>query len=99
MDIYDASQATNDNFINYGDSITSTAMGQETASGTPSIGDLIHAQLPNRFPVAENGGTGYLTSGDGVDNIDKWLSMLAAGTLEKASACKAAAPSDLQVVS
>lgn len=75
MDIYDVSQGMNDDIIDYGDSITADAMNHDTRAGVASVGDLVHAALPDHFPIVENGGTGYLTSGSGMTQMSKWLSV------------------------
>lgn len=75
MDVYDASQGIDDDFIDYGDSITATAMGHATQLSVKSFSDLVQLQTGSHFPIEENGGTGYLTSIDGVNNMQKWLSV------------------------
>src|SRR6266487_366845 len=79
MDIYDANRASDDDFIDFGDSITAGTMGHSTVNGVPSFGDLIHNQIPDRFPIEEDGGIGYLASGVPVDPqyhyLQKWLSI------------------------
>lgn len=73
MDVYDASKGTNDDFIFWGGSITAGTMAHYTVAGTKSFAQLINAQLPDHFPVQEDGGIGYLTSGDGAKYINTWL--------------------------
>lgn len=79
MDIYDASHALDDDFIDFGDSITAGSMGHATVAGMPSIGELIHNRLPDHFPVQEDGGIGYLTSYDPINPqhnyLKTWLSL------------------------
>jgi hypothetical protein len=73
MDIYDATYATKDDWIFYGDSITAGAMGHITLGGVETFAQLINAAASNSFPVQESGGTGFLTSADGVKYINTWL--------------------------
>lgn len=73
MDVYTAEKALADDWIFYGDSITAGAMDQYTVGGVPAFANLINAKLPDRFPVQEGGGIGYLTSSDGVKYIPTWL--------------------------
>jgi hypothetical protein len=73
MDVYDATYATNDDWIFYGDSITAGAMSHRTSGGVKSFAQLINATVSNRFPVQESGGTGFLTSADGGKYINTWL--------------------------
>jgi hypothetical protein len=75
MDVYDASSGTADDWIFYGDSITAGGMGHLTMNGVHSFAQLINAQSPNNFPVQESGGTGYLTSDDGANYVNTWLSL------------------------
>jgi hypothetical protein len=75
MDVYDASSAVDDDWIFYGDSITAGSMGHTTVNGVPSFAQLINARVPDKFPVEEAGGTGFLTSADGAEYINVWLSI------------------------
>lgn len=79
MDIYDANYALTSDFIDFGDSITAGSMSHITAAGVPSFADLVHDQLPDQFPVEEDGGIGYLTSFTPVDPqhnyLQTWLSI------------------------
>ena len=75
LDIHNASQGNTDSWIFYGDSITAGGMGN--AWGT-SFAAHVHA-LDSRFtPLQQNGGIGGISSTDGKENIDKWLSATAA---------------------
>ena len=56
MDVYDASQGTDDDFIFFGDSITANVMHKGTILSTPEFSHLINAKLRNHFPVQEDGG-------------------------------------------
>ncbi|MBQ8687012.1 MAG: lysophospholipase [Ruminococcus sp.] len=71
FDIHDVSEGVTDSWIFFGDSIT--AGGMNNCYGT---GFATHInQLDERyFPVQENGGIGGITSTDGRNNIDRWLS-------------------------
>jgi hypothetical protein len=73
MDVYDASYASADDWIFYGDSITAGAMGHDTKGGVKSFAQLINARAPGQFPAQENGGIGYLRSSDGAKYISIWL--------------------------
>jgi lysophospholipase L1-like esterase len=75
MDVYDAGHGVADDWIFFGDSITAGAMTQGTVGGVPSFAQLIHAALPAHFPVAEDGGIPYLTSGDGARYVPAWLTL------------------------
>jgi lysophospholipase L1-like esterase len=75
MDLYDASGGIDDDIIDFGDSITATAMGQLTVNGTQSVNELVHQQLTDQFPVVENGGIGHLSSKDGVTYLPTWLAV------------------------
>src|SRR4051812_34468871 len=70
MDVHDASQGVQDDWIFYGDSITQGAMAHQA---TGSYSQLINAAQPGRFPAAEDGGIGYLLSADGASHLDTWL--------------------------
>lgn len=71
FDIHCASEGVSDSWIIYGDSITAGGMNNCYGKGFASYIN----EMDNRyFPVQENGGIGGLRSGDGRDNIDRWLS-------------------------
>jgi len=71
LDIHDASQGVFDSWIFFGDSIT--AGGMVNAYGT-SYASYVN-QIDSRFfPAQENGGIGGITSKDGKEHIDQWLS-------------------------
>ncbi len=71
LDIHDASQGVFDSWIFFGDSIT--AGGMVNAYGT-SYASYVN-QIDDRFfPAQENGGIGGITSKDGREHIDEWLS-------------------------
>lgn len=71
LDIHDASQGVFDSWIFFGDSIT--AGGMVNAYGT-SYAKYVNDIDSRFFPAQENGGIGGITSLDGRDNIDRWLS-------------------------
>src|SRR5204862_970939 len=73
LDVHDASQGVQDDWIFYGDSITQEGM-DHAPHGVGTFGQLINAQVPGTFPVDENGGIGYLTSADGAAHVGSWLS-------------------------
>lgn len=71
LDIHDVSQGVFDSWIFFGDSIT--AGGMVNAYGT-SCSNYVNQIDSRYFPAQENGGIGGITSTDGRNNIDKWLS-------------------------
>ncbi len=80
MDIYEASYGLENDFIDYGDSITAGSMSHLTTEAqVKSFGDLIHEQLPDQFLIEEDGGTGYLSSYNPIDSqhhyLQAWLSV------------------------
>jgi lysophospholipase L1-like esterase len=72
MDVHNANQGVEDDWIFYGDSIT--AGGMTVGSGT-TFAKLINASKSNYFPVAECGGTGSIFSTDGANKINTWLNV------------------------
>lgn len=72
FDIHSASEGISDSWIIYGDSITAGGMNNCYGKGFASY---INELDERYFPVQENGGIGGLRSGDGRDNIDRWLSV------------------------
>lgn len=71
FDIHNVSNGVFDSWIFFGDSIT--AGGMVNAYGT-SYASYVNQIDSNFFPAQENGGIGGITSRDGKENIDKWLS-------------------------
>src|SRR5205823_2563584 len=68
-DIYDVSAYPTqmpDDFIFYGDSITAGGMCPCPSAGVGGLNELIHAAQPGRWPVMENGGDPFETSGGAV---------------------------------
>lgn len=75
MDIYAASYASADDWIFFGDSITAGAMAHSTIDAVKTFAQLINAKMPERYPVQEAGGIGYLKSADAVKYINTWLQL------------------------
>lgn len=75
MDVFDAHTALADDWVFYGDSITAGAMGHTTLNGVVSFAQLVHQKYPNLYPAQESGGTGFLTSADGVKYLNTWLAL------------------------
>lgn len=71
FDIHDVSDGISDSWIFFGDSIT--AGGMNNCYGT-GFATHINQLDENYFPVQENAGIGGITSTDGRNNIDRWLS-------------------------
>ena len=71
FDIHDVSDGVSDSWIFFGDSITAGGMHNWMGKGFASYINELDSIY---FPVQENGGIGGLTSTDGRDNIDRWLS-------------------------
>jgi lysophospholipase L1-like esterase len=75
MDIYDANMALTNDWIFFGDSITEGAMDHHTLNGTAAFAQLINTHVPDNYPVQESGGIGYLTSFNGMEHLNTWLSL------------------------
>lgn len=75
MDVYDASQGTDDDWIFYGGSIFAESLSHWTVGGVQAFQQLIKAQSPTNFPVQEDGGIATLTSGEGLTYLPQWLPM------------------------
>src|SRR5688572_11137260 len=76
LDVHDASQGVQDDWIFFGDSIPSAAMSHDlrtAAGGTCTFSQLINASIPNHFPVQESGAIGGMTSSDGARYLNAWL--------------------------
>jgi len=71
FDVHDVSDGVFDSWIFFGDSIT--AGGMVNAYGT-SYAKYVNDIDSRFFPAQENGGIGGITSRDGRENIDRWLS-------------------------
>ena len=75
FDIHDASKGNHDSWIFYGDSIT--AGGMVNMWGT-SYAAYVHS-LDERFtPMQQNGGIGGISTKEGKEHIDTWLTATAA---------------------
>ncbi len=71
FDIHNVSDGVTDSWIFYGDSITAGGMNNCYGTGFATHINTLDARY---FPVQENGGIGGITSTDGRNNIDRWLS-------------------------
>ncbi len=71
FDVHDVSDGVSDSWIFFGDSITAGGMMNCYGTGYATYVNLIDSRY---FPAQENAGIGGITSQDGRDNIDKWLS-------------------------
>ncbi|MBQ9695863.1 MAG: lysophospholipase [Oscillospiraceae bacterium] len=71
FDIHNVSDGVSDSWLFLGDSITAGGMNNCYGTGFATYLNRLDAQY---FPVQENGGIGGITSTDGVENIDRWLS-------------------------
>ena len=71
FDIHNVSDGVTDSWMFFGDSITAGGMNNCFGTGFATYVN----QLDERyFPIQENGGIGGITSTDGRDHIDRWLS-------------------------
>jgi hypothetical protein len=76
LEVRNAAAGATDDWIFYGDSITEGAMGQTTSSNNiKSFQELVNTQVPNNFPVEENGGIGYQTTTSALTYIDAQLAL------------------------
>ena len=73
LDVHDASQGVEDDWIFYGDSITVGAMNVQPIGSTGTFAQLISAGTGSSFPVQEGGGIGGRRAQDGARYIDVWL--------------------------
>ncbi len=71
FDIHNVSEGVSDSWIFFGDSITAMSMNNCYGTGFATHVNEIDSRY---FPVQENGGIGGITSTDGKENIDRWLS-------------------------
>ncbi|MBR1554161.1 MAG: lysophospholipase, partial [Oscillospiraceae bacterium] len=74
FDIHDVSDGVTDSWIFYGDSITAGGMNNCFGTGFATYINRLDSRY---FPIQENGGIGGITSTDGLNNIDRWLSVFA----------------------
>ena len=72
LDIHDASNGVSDSWIFFGDSITAGSMVNAFGTGFATFVNQLDSGY---FPVQENGGIGGISSREGKENIDKWLSI------------------------
>ncbi|MGN0580036.1 MAG: GDSL-type esterase/lipase family protein [Ruminococcus sp.] len=72
MDIHNVSDGVNDSWIFFGDSITAGGMNNCYGTGFATYVNQLDSRY---FPIQENGGIGGITSTDGRNNIDRWLSV------------------------
>lgn len=71
FDVHDVSEGVSDSWMFYGDSITFGGMNNCYGTG---FATHVHSLDEAYFPIQENGGIGGITSKDGKENIDRWLS-------------------------
>jgi lysophospholipase L1-like esterase len=71
LDIHDARQGTDDNFIFFGDSITAAAMQH---SGV-TFSQFVQERAPDHFPAQESGGMSGWSSADAAGHLDDWLDL------------------------
>ena len=71
FDIHDVSDGVEDSWLFLGDSITNGGMYNCYGTGYATYISRLDERY---FPIQENGGIGGITSTDGVNNIDRWLS-------------------------
>ena len=50
-------------------------MSHLTMGGIPTFAHLVNAKKPAYFPVEESGGTSYLTSAEGANDLKDWLQL------------------------
>ncbi len=74
LDVHNASQGVQDDWIFYGDSITAGGM-VVNGSGSGTFAQMVNTAKPAYFPIAECGGVGSILSIHGAQNINKWLSV------------------------
>ena len=74
LDVHDASQGTGDSWLFFGDSITMDGLNHDRQGTTGNVSELVNAAKPSHFPAFENGGIGGVTSSQGAQKIDSWLS-------------------------
>ena len=71
FDIHNVSEGVSDSWLFLGDSITAGGMNNCYGTGFATYVNQIDERY---FPIQENGGIGGITSTDGKNNIDRWLS-------------------------
>lgn len=74
MDVYDASNGLDDDWIIYGSSTPAMSLNHQTlGSNTRSFSQSINEAQPNRFPVQENGSISGWDTNDGVQYLPTLL--------------------------
>ncbi len=80
MDVFDAGEGLDDDWIFFGDSITAMTINQleddckaPCPFGQGTLGQRIHAERPAYFPLVQGAGIGGATTTDGVRMIAKFL--------------------------
>ena len=71
FDIHNVTDGVSDSWILFGDSITAISMNNCYGTGYATFVNQLDSRY---FPIQENGGIGGITSTDGRNNIDRWLS-------------------------
>ena len=71
FDIHNVSDGISDSWLFLGDSITAGGMNNCYGTGFAPFMNRLDSRY---FPIQENGGIGGITSTDGKNNIDRWLS-------------------------
>jgi hypothetical protein len=74
MDIHDASQGTQDDWIFYGDLMTEYSM-THNPEGLGTFSQLVNKAMPAYFPVQEDGANYSFTSADGALHMKSWLKL------------------------
>jgi lysophospholipase L1-like esterase len=77
MDVQNAANGASDDWMFFGDSITSIAMDHDPLTsdgGSGTFSQLINAQNSNYFPVQQNGGTGGWASADPLAGTPSYFS-------------------------
>jgi lysophospholipase L1-like esterase len=74
IDLYDASQGTQDTVFFMGDSITTESFTRCPAT-QPSFAELVRRATPQHFPAMIDGGVSGISSGYGVSVIEDWLAL------------------------
>ena len=73
LDVHDASQGIEDDWIFYGDALVTEGLAVAPVHGVDTFAKLINAAIPDHFPVAEGGGIPNQTTADGAARIRGWL--------------------------
>jgi lysophospholipase L1-like esterase len=73
LDVYNASKGARDSWLFLGDSITMEGTQHRPFGGVRNFSQLVAAARPRLYPSYEDGGIGFLLSGDGARRIKTWL--------------------------